>query len=1051
MRRGPGFGDGVDEFPVAWCMNDINNLDLDLLPDGRPETTVPAGRNGWHGHAHSETGRMSERPQSETRARREPAPVPFDPLCLVEILLQRWRWLLLGGCAFAFLGMIAGLICWKQSYTAVALLMRYEPMASGDFFKPQPLTPDTFAGLLKAPELLQRVGSRIHPPVSQEALAKYVFIKTDPDSDLVKVGVKGRNAQAVVDLANFYSREAVNYTLDLQRREAEEVNKNYLQQRLDGMDGNIQSLETEFRQLPEGAQLRSKLKQIGGTVTNLSRQLQSSSRPSAAAAKMTERLQTALDELGNLTKRYTDAHPLVQQQRSYIKEIQEQLAQASHNPPASSDVGEFPVAPITTQMFEPDYEIIRGKLQALDNSRQLLADREQEALSFAANPPGFVRFFAPATMRGIVADRRWLKVGFLAIGGGVLGMLFAAAGVLLVEFVDNRLKTTADVQRVTRLSVLATLGDLSDKGPSAREKWAFRTWTMLQGRLSPSANHGLVCGITSSQPGEGRSTWIHLLAEAASMAGFRVLTIATRPPVTEAKIKGEITGPNREESMEERNLNALTTNALACPAEVTRQLTGPDPQPSIHIPLPGWVWNLERRKQWQEALKHWRTIDNLVILVELPPASIPEAVLLGENVPNLIWLTGSGLADAAETRAQLETLRHARCHLVGAVLNREPAPSLKSRFPRWLSCLAFCFALGMASARGADTNLVTTPPSTPITPIQEQSTATAAPAAASPSIPITPNPANFSFSLINPANRGEWQKHLTLGAGDVLNFYLYGEPDVSHQGVFVGPDGRVSFLEAQNIMAAGLTVDELRTNLDLELAKYRRAPRTIIMPVAYNSKKYYVLGMVVQRGVYLLNRPLTVVEAVARAHGLETGVSDRDTVELADFQRSFLMRRGKRIPLDFEKLFKRGDLSQNIAIEPDDYLYFPPGNLKQLYVLGEVRSPGMVSYTPEMTAVQAITMRGGFTDAAYKTHVIVIRGSFNHPKTFVVNTWAVFDARGQDFKMEPKDIIYVSGRPFLRAEELLDLAATAFIQSVTAEWAGVHIGSFIPAGSIPGP
>src|SRR5207248_6652371 len=66
-----------------------------------------------------------------------------------------------------------------------------------------------------------------------------------------------------------------------------------------------------------------------------------------------------------------------------------------------------------------------------------------------------------------------------------------------------------------------------DDGQKAQ--WAFRAWTMLQGRLSPSANHGLVCGITSSAAREGRSTWIGLLAEAASLTGFRVLTIATKP------------------------------------------------------------------------------------------------------------------------------------------------------------------------------------------------------------------------------------------------------------------------------------------------------------------------------------------------------------------------------------------------------------------------------------------------------------------------------------------------------------------------------------------
>jgi Mrp family chromosome partitioning ATPase len=89
------------------------------------------------------------------------------------------------------------------------------------------------------------------------------------------------------------------------------------------------------------------------------------------------------------------------------------------------------------------------------------------------------------------------------------------------------------------------------------------------------------------------------------------------------------------------------------------------------------VWNLERRKQWQSALMQWRSIESLVLLVELPPASVPEAVLLAENLPQLIWLVDSGKARARETRQQLETLRHARCRLVGAVLNHEPLPALR--------------------------------------------------------------------------------------------------------------------------------------------------------------------------------------------------------------------------------------------------------------------------------------------------------------------------------------------------------------------------------------
>src|SRR5688572_23008054 len=128
---------------------------------------------------------------------------------------------------------------------------------------------------------------------------------------------------------------------------------------------------------------------------------------------------------------------------------------------------------------------------------------------------------------------------------------------------------------------------------------------------------------------------------------------------------------------------AVANNVLSTPTEVTEKLTGDNPQPLVHIPLPGWVWSLERRKQWQSALKQWRNIENIVILVELPPACDPEAVLLAENIPNVIWLSDGGKADASESREQLQTLRDARCNLVGTVMNRAPAATrMRKRFSR---------------------------------------------------------------------------------------------------------------------------------------------------------------------------------------------------------------------------------------------------------------------------------------------------------------------------------------------------------------------------------
>jgi len=290
-------------------------------------------------------------------------------------------------------------------------------------------------------------------------------------------------------------------------------------------------------------------------------------------------------------------------------------------------------------------------------------------------------------------------------------------------------------------------------------------------------------------------------------------------------------------------------------------------------------------------------------------------------------------------------------------------------------------------------------------------------------------PAVALSAVANPHKRGAWQQRLTLGAGDVLTIALFDMPETLHTEVPVGPDGRLTFLQARDIMAAGLTIDELRAKLDEALAKFYQNPRTVVTPVTFNSKKYFVLGAVVNRGVFTLDRPLTLIEALARSGGLETGLYERNTVEMADLAHSFLIRKGQRMQVDFERLFQQGDLTQNIPLEPDDYLYFSLASANEIYVLGEVTAPGVAAYLPRTSVIGAISARGGFTTKAFRSRVLVVRGSLNHPQTFVVNTSSILGGKQTDFRLQSRDIVYVSKNPFVKAEELVDVAASAFISS----------------------
>ena len=301
------------------------------------------------------------------------------------------------------------------------------------------------------------------------------------------------------------------------------------------------------------------------------------------------------------------------------------------------------------------------------------------------------------------------------------------------------------------------------------------------------------------------------------------------------------------------------------------------------------------------------------------------------------------------------------------------------------------------------------------------------------------------LSGASATNRAPWQKRLTLGAGDVVSLSLYGNEGATEvwPNIVIGPDGRISYLEAHDVLAAGLTVDELRTNLDNAFARTSNALRApvIVTPVTITSKKYILMGAVANKGgVFTLDRPLTIMEAAARAGGLEIGVFERNTVELADPSHSFLVRDGKRLDIDFEQLFWRGDLTQNVPIEPDDYIYFASSGANELYVLGEVLSPGSVPYSPSSTVIGAVTTRGGYTARAFRARVLVVRGSLTKPETFVVNTSDILKGKAANFRLKPRDIVYVSEKPWQIAEDLLNEATRAFIESMTVTYTGAKLG-----------
>src|SRR6185295_18930668 len=127
------------------------------------------------------------------------------------------------------------------------------------------------------------------------------------------------------------------------------------------------------------------------------------------------------------------------------------------------------------------------------------------------------------------------------------------------EIADGRIKTAADVERVTGLPVLASAGDLQKMSPDEQEAWAFRTWTALSGQLNASPNHGMVCGFISSSSGEGCSTWVNLLVNAAQRRGLRAGAMTAQHSPTENETRTETNGDDATEVSPQGETNLPAT------------------------------------------------------------------------------------------------------------------------------------------------------------------------------------------------------------------------------------------------------------------------------------------------------------------------------------------------------------------------------------------------------------------------------------------------------------------------------------------------------------
>ena len=165
--------------------------------------------------------------------------------------------------------------------------------------------------------------------------------------------------------------------------------------------------------------------------------------------------------------------------------------------------------------------------------------------------------------------------------------------------------------------------------------------------------------------------------------------------------------------------------------------------------------------------------------------------------------------------------------------------------------------------------------------------------------------------------------------GDVLSLKLLLNPELEEQ-VTVRPDGKISTAVAQNVMAYGLTPEELQEELNERYAKHLSDPNVAVIVRSFAPTRFYVLGEVNEPGEYISVGPnLTLLQAIAMAGDIKNS---------ADLKEVIILRRGAG---DSPKAYRASynEATSGLAPEADvrlaayDVVYVPKTAIADAYVL----------------------------------------------------------------------------------------------------------------------
>jgi len=180
---------------------------------------------------------------------------------------------------------------------------------------------------------------------------------------------------------------------------------------------------------------------------------------------------------------------------------------------------------------------------------------------------------------------------------------------------------------------------------------------------------------------------------------------------------------------------------------------------------------------------------------------------------------------------------------------------------------------------------------------------------------------NLPSATLHPSNTADINSYKYLiGAGDVLNIFVWRNPEVSGSFV-VRPDGMITTSLVEDIKVAGKTPTELARSIEEILGTYLRDP---IVTVTVNSfvgpfsEQIRVIGEAAEPQAINYTQHMTLLDVMIQVGGL---------TEFANGNNAVLVRiengEQKQYDVLIDELLKDGKISANVDMLPGDIIIIP--------------------------------------------------------------------------------------------------------------------------------